>query len=253
MAFHPVSFSYSIWFCISNFNALLIFYLGHRTISPAHIYGLVKYYCDQKFGVVSQCFMTEKALQLPGGYFDNFLLKVNGKMNGLNAVVDPSMVQSLPFNMERTMFVGIDVNHPAETERLASSVAVAVGSMDKQFSSYTPCIRVQKKERDEIIKNLDEMIAELLQEYFRVNKTHPQNLVIFRDGVSEGQFEKVNKAEIPLIVAGIKKAGKPMKITVIVTQKHHNTRFALTKANNSGRKPTWNDVPVERTQRHGCR
>ena len=79
--------------------------------------------------------MTEKALQLPGGYFDNFLLKVNGKMNGLNAVVDPSMVQSLPFNMERTMFVGIDVNHPAETERLASSVAVAVGSMDKQFSS----------------------------------------------------------------------------------------------------------------------
>ena len=184
--------------------------------------------------------MTEKALQLPGGYFDNFLLKVNGKMNGLNAVVDPSMVQSLPFNMERTMFVGIDVNHPAETERLASSVAVAVGSMDKQFSSYTPCIRVQKKERDEIIKNLDEMITELLQEYFRVNKTHPENLVIFRDGVSEGQFEKVNKTEIPLIVAGIKKVGKPMKITVIVTQKHHNTRFALTEANNSGRKPTWN-------------
>ena len=83
----------------------------------------MKYNCDQKFGVVSQCFAVEKLLKLPGGYFDNFLLKVNGKYGGLNAVVDPNLVKQMPFNMERTMFVGIDVNHPAETERLASSVA----------------------------------------------------------------------------------------------------------------------------------
>ena len=200
----------------------------------------MKYNCDQKFGLVSQCFQTEKLIRLPGGYFDNFLLKVNGKIGGKNSAVDPNFIQSLPINMQRTMFVGIDVNHPAETERIASSIAVAVGSTDEMFSCYTASIRCQKKERDEMVKNLDDMIAELLQEYFRVNKTHPENLVIFRDGVSEGQFEIVNRTEIPLIQAGIRMVGKPMKLTIIVTQKHHNARFALTEANTSGRRPTFN-------------
>ena len=177
---------------------------------------------------------------MPGGYFDNFLLKVNGKIGGLNAVVDPALPKQLPFNVAKTMFVGVDVNHPSETERLASSVAVAVGSVDPMFSCYTASIKVQKKERDEILKHLDSMILELLTEYHKVNKYFPENLVIFRDGVSEGMFDKVLKTEIPLIQAAINKTGNPMKFTVIVTQKHHNTRFALTQCNMGGRKPTWN-------------
>ena len=168
------------------------------------------------------------------------MFQVNGKIGGLNAVVDPELPKQLPFNMARTMFVGVDVNHPSETERLSSSVAVAVGSTDAMFSNYTASIRVQKKERDEVLKQLDSMIHELLLEYQKANKTLPENLVIFRDGVSEGMFEKVIKTEIPLVQAGIHKAGKPIKMTIIVTQKHHNTRFALTQVNNSGRKPTWN-------------
>ena len=155
-------------------------------------------------------------------------------------MVDPALPKQLPFNVERTMFFGVDVNHPSETERLSSSVAVAVGSIDPMFSSYIASIRVQKKEKDEEIKELDSMLVELIKEYHKTNGTHPENLVIFRDGVSDGMFEKVSKSELPLIRAAINKIGQPMKFTVIVTQKHHNTRFALTQVNNSGRKPTWN-------------
>ena len=123
------------------------------------MYGLVKHICDQKFSIVSQvctpcvslsqltlflsptqCFNVDKMLNLPGGYFDNFLLKVNGKFGGLNAVVDPNLVKQLPFDTSKTMFVGVDVNHPSETERIASSVACAVGSMDPMFSNYVASI-----------------------------------------------------------------------------------------------------------------
>lgn len=209
---------------------------------PSHLYGLVKFACDQSLGIASQCFKAEYVNQLPGGYFDQFLLKVNGKLDGRNAVVDPRLLATLPFNTGRTMFIGADVNHPAETERVASSVSAAVGSLDANFSRYAASIRVQKKERDEILKNLEPMVVELLTEYQKVNNNAlPENLIFFRDGVSEGQLAKVAATEIPNIQAAINKVTRAkMNLVVIVTNKHHNARFALTQANNAGRKPTWN-------------
>ena len=56
------------------------------------------------------------------------------------------------------MLVGVDVNHPGQTERVLSSVAAAVGSYDHTFSSYNCSIRVQRKERDEMLRQLDEMV-----------------------------------------------------------------------------------------------
>lgn len=187
----------------------------------------MKHYCDQVYGVISQCFKADHLGRIPRGYFDNLLLKINGKIGGQNNVLDVAAYRSLlPALSQLTMIVGIDVNHPGETEKMYSSVSAAVGSYDAQFSKYTASIRVQKKERDELVKQLDEMILELLTEFARFNsKRYPENLIIFRDGVSEGQFEKVKSTEIPLIKAAINKTNKGMKLTVIVVQKRHHTRF----------------------------
>lgn len=209
-------------------------------LKSSEIYNQVKHFCDQKFGLMSQCFDVEKMVQIPGGYFDNFLLKVNGKLGGLNSVIDESELYKLPFNISKTMFVGLDVNHPVEAEKFACSIAVAVGSLDRLFSRYTSSIRVQKREGTEIIEHAGQLIAELLEQFYEENKTHPENLIVFRDGVSEGQFEKIKNKEVALIEAGINKSGKPAKLTVIVTMKHHNTRFALTQVNTGARRPTWN-------------
>ena len=40
--------------------------------------------------------------------FDNFLLKVNGKLDGLNAVVDLAILNEMLFAMDRTMLIGTD-------------------------------------------------------------------------------------------------------------------------------------------------
>ena len=61
------------------------------------MYTICKFYCEKRFGIVSQCFLTGKALVMPFGYFVNFLLKVNGKLGGLNAVLDPAILNELHF------------------------------------------------------------------------------------------------------------------------------------------------------------
>ena len=109
--------------------------------------------------MISQCFKSEILNRIPPGYFDNFLLKVNGKIGGQNSALDPEALRTLPFDTSRTMMVGIDVNHPGEAERVLSSVAAAVGSYDPAFSCYNAAIRVQRKERDEMLRQLDSMVG----------------------------------------------------------------------------------------------
>lgn len=184
------------------------------------------------YGVVSQCFKSQNLAKIPRGYFDNFLLKVNGKIGGKNNVIDSTTFAMLmPALAQPTMVVGVDVNHPGETERVLSSVSAAVGSYDREFSKYSASIRVQEKGGDEIVKQLDVMMLELLQHFAKENQgRYPNNLIVFRDGVSEGQLEKVRKTEIPLIRAAISKTSKGMKLVVIVVQKRHHTRFVRAQA-----------------------
>src|SRR5690606_38480946 len=99
-----------------------------------------------------------------------------------------------------------------------------VGSVDSMFSKYTASIRVQKKETDDILRCVDWMMFELFKEYYKVNGVYPENVIIFRDGVPEGLFQKIITVELPLVQKAINHTGQPMKMVVIVTQKHHNTR-----------------------------
>jgi len=216
-----------------------LLFAEHQLGSQA-IYNLTKQACDQDVGIISQCFKADYVVNFPSGYFDNFLLKVNGKIGGCNSVIDPNILKGLPFNLSRTMIVGVDVNHPPPTSDVNSSVSAAVGSYDPLFTKYSASIRAQFKEGEEIVKQLDHMINELLNEYKKFNKNYPDNVIVFRDGVSEGQFEQVRKLEIPLIEKAIKTTGRSIKLSCIVTQKRHHTRFVLEKEDTSGRRPTHN-------------
>ena len=52
-----------------------------------------------------------------------------------------------------------------------------------------------KKDSIEYINDLKYPIKELLEEYQKNNddKKFPERLIIFRDGISEGEFDKVKK------------------------------------------------------------
>ena len=153
-------------------------------------------------------------------YFDNFLLKVNAKLGGTNEVFDPNFLAEVPLNMNRTMIVGV-VNHPFENDTFTCSMTVANGSFDNLFSKYSSTVRVQRKEPENIVIGIDSMIRELLTEYQSNNDGNlPENIIIFRDGVTRVQFETLFATELESVVKLLNKKKDEIKLTVIVTQKH---------------------------------
>lgn len=191
----------------------------------------MKINCDQKYGIRCSCIKADRLKKPPNGYHDKFLQKVNGKLGGSNKVLDPSsnVWRQLPFQMAETMVVGVDVNHPGATEKVLTSVSVAVGSYNRLMTQYSASIRVQSKERVEILQHVESMVKELLAAYYRHNSNrYPRNVFIFRDGVSEGQFKAVIENEIPNIRKALNDMERNIKLTVVVVQKRHHTRFALT-------------------------
>ncbi|KAF9639705.1 hypothetical protein BFW01_g11511 [Lasiodiplodia theobromae] len=132
-----------------------------------------------------------------------------------------------------TMIIGADVTHPSADARAhCPSVAAAVGSFDEFAINYTGSMRLQKS-RQEIIEDIGGMTTELLNMYGAKNKKLPSNIVYYRDGVSETQYDAIRKMEITSIEQAwmdLKKSGKPastttVKITCIVVGKRHHTRF----------------------------
>jgi len=78
------------------------------------------------------------------------------------------------------------------------------------------------------------MMVARLQAYYNRNKTLPDRVLVYRDGVSEGQFPIVVGEELPAIKAAFKKfstAQAPYnpKLTIVICGKRHHTRFFPTQ------------------------
>merc|ERR1719435_778210 len=71
------------------------------------------------------------------------------------------------------------------------------------------------------------VVKKLLLRFYQITKEKPKALVMFRDGVSEGQFTTVMARELADIRAACKDLQDTYEpqITYIVVQKRHNTRF----------------------------
>ncbi len=108
-------------------------------------------------------------------------------------------------------------------------MAALVGSLDVNAARYTAAISTEPTE--EMKSNrvvLAKMVAHLLRSFYKANKgMAPQRIIFYRDGVSEGEFGQVMAHElncIRLACHNIDPEYSP-KITYIVVQKRHHTRF----------------------------
>ncbi|KAK3303333.1 ribonuclease H-like domain-containing protein [Chaetomium strumarium] len=208
-------------------------------------YNVVKKLGDVDFGLTTICMRSEMIMKAQGqeGYFANVGLKLNLKLGGVNhRVQDPTggLIQ-------KTMFVGYDVTHPTNlapgTGTNAPSLVGMVANIDSSLSQW-PGVAWENDPRVEQVgkvdkdsKNKDK--AEEFKNHFKGrialwqrnnNQALPANIVIFRDGVSEGQFRMVLDEELPLIRQACRDLYKSgPRISLIVSVKRHQTRFFPTK------------------------
>lgn len=127
------------------------------------------------------------------------------------------------------MVVGLDVTHPAPgNAENAPSIAGIVASVDSTLSQWPADLRLQES-RKEMITDLAGMIKGRLTLYAKKNKGHrPSKVLVYRDGVSEGQYETVVSEEMPQIKRAFEETygGTPMpQLAIIICGKRHNTRF----------------------------
>ena len=129
-----------------------------------------------------------------------------------------------------TMVVGYDVTHPspAAQEGLPSIVGL-VASVDGDYAQWAPSVAFQSRERRELVdSSLAKMIGERLDYWQTLNKRLPSSLLVYRDGVSESQYDQVVQSELPDIKLACCLRYKTIplpKITLLVVGKRHHTRF----------------------------
>lgn len=155
----------------------------------------------------------------------NLCLKINVKLGGVNNILVPS-VRPLNVFREPVIFMGADVTHPPAGDRTKPSITAVVGSMDAHPSRYAATVRVQAH-RQEIIAELSSMVKELLIQFYKATHFKPTRIIFYRDGVSEGQFDKLQFLELNAIREACMKleTGYQPGITYIVVQKRHHTRL----------------------------
>ncbi|MCJ1386039.1 hypothetical protein MMC17_009164 [Xylographa soralifera] len=205
------------------------------------LYNRIKYCGDVSYGLHTVCVVGSKfgklRLNRQTGqnepdlqYFANVALKFNLKKGGVNQSLDKSKLGIV--GEGSTMVVGIDVTHPSPgSASNAPSIASMVASTDGQLGQWPAVLRIQAA-RQEQVSDLDDLLVSRLKLWHVKNHKYPDNILVYRDGVSEGQYNMVIKDELPLLQKACKdnypadaqKRGFP-KISIIVVGKRHHTRF----------------------------
>ncbi len=93
-----------------------------------------------------------------------------------------------------------------------------------------------------MVSGLDGLLKSRLQLWMRHNGAYPDNILVCRDGVSEGQYGLVLDQELPQLRSACRdvypaestKRGLP-RLTVLIVGKRHNTRFYPAKKEDADR------------------
>lgn len=207
----------------------LMFILGQK--DSTGLYNKIKRLGDCTYGIHTSCLVAKNLFKEKNfSYYSNVGLKINLKAGGVNHKLnnDFGLLQE-----GKTMLVGYDVTHPTNMNVTKGneppSLVGLVASVDQDLAQW-PAVAWEQKAKQEM---LDSLLTEAFKSRLQLWQAHngkklPENIVIFRDGVSEGQFAQVIGTELPMIRDACRQTygvGKQPKLSIVVSVKRHQTRF----------------------------
>jgi eukaryotic translation initiation factor 2C len=196
------------------------------------VYAKIKQMGDCTYGVHTSCVVARQFGKASPGYFANVGLKINLKAGGVNHKLKEefSILKD-----GKTMIVGYDVTHPTNMAIRKGgpeppSLVGFVSSIDSDLGQWLALSWEQTSRQEMLSNQLTDAFTLRLDTWSKHNGgQYPNNIVIYRDGVSEGQFSLVLNKELPSIREACRKKYSPQvaqpKITLVVSVKRHQTRF----------------------------
>ncbi|KAI4478134.1 hypothetical protein M0804_012092 [Polistes exclamans] len=183
-------------------------------------YSAVKKLCCVEKPIPSQVIMS-KTLSRPDKLrimTQKIILQMNCKLGGALWAVD------IPF--DKCMVCGIDVCHPGQGSGRQLSVAGFVASMDKLLTSWHSKICLHRSNQ-EIMDMLQICFISAIDEYKKRNGNYPSRIIVYRDGVGDGQIEVITNYEVKQLLITFTRIDPNYKpqLSVIIVQKRINTRL----------------------------
>ena len=203
----------------------------HKKHTP--LYNKIKLYGDVRYGIHTTCVVGSYNKFFKGDpkYFANIAQKFNLKLGGTNHALEE--VQFGLISEGKTRVVGYDVTHPAPgSNKDAPSIAAMVASIDKDLA-WWPADIYKNTAIQEMVDSLGSMFKPPLELWRKENGSLPDNILIYRDGISEGQYKTALALQVDKQLRHIcqniydpplEREGLP-RITFVVVGKRHNTRF----------------------------
>ncbi|KAF8162787.1 argonaute-like protein [Crassisporium funariophilum] len=186
----------------------------------------VKFWGDCTMGVLTNCVMVSKAKKGGSQYFNNVALKLNARLGGCNSHASGSPVMQ-ELMQKPYIVIGADVSHPGPGMQ-KPSIASLVFSHDRHAAQYMALTSIQEP-REEMIQDLKELTQRALKTFARKpGNAPPARIIFFRDGVSEGEFDKVIAVEIKAIQEAcieIDQNYRPQITFMVVGKRHHAVFF----------------------------
>ena len=107
-----------------------------------------------------------------------------------------------------------------------------VASLNSNFSRYYSSVS-HHASGEELSNDLGVNMCKALRNYQEINKSLPTRIVVYRDGVGEGQIPYVYNHEVRLLREKLQEVYReqPMRMAYIIVTKRINTRFFLNSGN----------------------
>jgi aubergine-like protein len=132
--------------------------------------------------------------------------------------------------LKKLMVVGFDVYHDSLTK--GKSIGGFVASTNKYLTRYYSKITSQTSHQ-EICDQLKVCMASALKKYHEINGELPDPVIVYRDGVGDGQLKQVYEHELPQLKAafasvsqGLDKPYTP-KFAMVIVKKRVSTRLFM--------------------------
>ncbi|RHZ49420.1 hypothetical protein Glove_521g37 [Diversispora epigaea] len=190
------------------------------------LYAEIKKVAEIELGIATQVITSDKMIfRYNKPLLANIGLKINTKIGGKNfqlADEDMGFLADIP-----TMLIGADNSHPSALCKVKKSICGVSGSMDSSLTTYVGRSSVQKVLFNPFVENLEEMIYDLLKNYYDRNQKLPQRILYYRSGLNNNQFRDVLNIECISLKAAFARSYQSSMptLTYIIAEKSQHTRF----------------------------
>ncbi|XP_051807220.1 piwi-like protein 2 [Acanthochromis polyacanthus] len=208
-----------------NMQLVVCIIVGNRD----DLYSAIKKLCCVKSPIPSQAInvRTISQPQKLRSVAQKILLQMNSKLGG--------ELWTVNVPLKNLMVVGVDVHH--DTSKRHQSVMGFVASVNSSLTRWYSRVTFQAP-NEELINGFRVCFLAALQKYYEVNHNLPEKIVVYRDGVSDGQLKMVEQYEIPQLIKCFETFPKyEPKMAFIVVQKRISTTLYSWAANSFGTPP----------------